>query len=289
MIAGLLLIGQNSRTLDLFRNDDFILMGVDGLTSVSAEIASSTSPYMDGDTVNNVRAMPRGIVLTLKVQDGVNVEAAKRHALRIVKPKHDVTLRMTQTADGEERVLEISGIVESVAMPRFGKGVSLQISIRCAEPFWQDAGEIVAELSRVISMHMFPADSGGIAFPEEGIPFGVYDFTNTRTYTNEGDAECGVIITIYALAEVVNPAIYKADGSYIGILDTLKAGEEVVINTHRGQKSIVKNGVSVFNRIMPGSTFFQLDTGDNEFTIVSDGDDTIGNAYFSITFRRRFA
>lgn len=276
-------IGANGSAIDLFQNEYFWIVGADGLTAVSSAISSSTTPNMDGDTVNNVQTQPRPIILYLRIKDGADVEEAKRYILRTVKPKQRGTLRMVQG----DRDLEITGIADAITMPRFGAGVQMQISLYCSQPYWTDAENIALEISRIIDLHYFPIEEGGLALPVAGIPFGVYDTNMTRTYTNEGDADCGMTITIIALAEVVNPTIYKADGSYIGIVDTLAAGDEVIINTNHREKTITKNGVEVISKIKPGSRFIQLDTGENELTIKADAG-TESNVYFTLTFKRRF-
>lgn len=283
METSLHFIGANGSVIDLFSNDYFWLTGADGLTSVSSAVSSSTTPNMDGDMVNSIQTQPRPITLYLLIKDGVDVEEAKRYILRTVKPKQRGTLRMIQG----DRDLEIVGLADAITMPRFGAGVRMQISLYCSLPYWTDAEYIALEISRVIDLHYFPIEDGGLALPADGIPFGVYDTNMTRTYTNEGDADCGMVITIIALAEVINPTIYKADGSFIGITDTMEAGDEVIINTNRGEKTIKKNGVDIISKIKPGSKFLQLDTGDNVLTIKTD-DGTDGNVYFTLTFKRRF-
>ena len=145
---------------------------------------------------------------------------------------------------------------------------------------------MLLEISRVLNMHYFPLDVGGLAFPVEGLIMGEYNLNMTQTYTNDGDAECGVVITIIALGDVLNPAIYKQDGTFIGVKDSMVSGDEIIINTNRGEKGITKNGANILSKIMPGSTFIQLETGDNELTIDSDGD-TEGNVYFTLSFKRR--
>ena len=283
MDTRLVYVGANGNTIDLFRNDYFIVTNVDGLTGVSSSVSASTNPNMDGDKVTNIQTQPRGIVFDLHIRHGVDVETAKRYILRTIKPKQKGTLRMTQG----ERNLQIEGIVESIAMPRFSDSVMMQISFYCSQPYWKDIENVVVELSRAIDLHYFPLDVGGLALPAEGVPFGAYDINMTQTYTNDGDTDCGVTITIIALGEVINPTIYKADGSYIGINDTMAAGDEIVINTERGYKSITKNGANILSKIKGGSTFLQLETGDNQFTIDSD-DDTENNVYFVLSFKRRF-
>lgn len=277
-------IGVNGNVINLFQNKWFCLTHADGLTSVSSSIASSTTPGMDGDKINNIQTQPRGIVLDLEIRRGVSVEDAKRYILRTIKPKQRGTLRLTQG----DRVTEIEGIVESVNMPRFGDGVTMQVSLYCSEPYWSDVENVLVEISRIIGLHYFTSTDGDMLyFPSDGIPLGEYDLNMTRTYTNDGDADCGMIIHIIALGNVTNPVIYKADGSYIGVNTTMVKGDEIIINTNSGKKAITKNGTNILSKIKSGSTFLQLETGDNELTIDSDGG-TEGNVYFMLEFKRRF-
>lgn len=276
-------VGANGSQIDLFRNPYFDLTNVDGMTGVANDIAASTTPSMDGDKINNIQTQPRGIVLDLRIKDCVSVEEAKRYILRSVKPKQKGKLVLNQAG----RELSISGVVEAISMPRFEQEITMQVTMYCSNPYWQDVDYVLLEISRVLNMHYFPIDVGGLAFPVEGVVMGEYDLNMTRTYTNDGDAECGMIITIVALANVTNPAIYKPDGSFIGVNDNMALGDEIIINTNRGEKGITKNGANILSKIMPGSTFIQLETGDNELTINSDGE-TEGNVYFTLSFKRRF-
>lgn len=276
-------IGANGSMLDLFDNPYADLVDAEGITENASDIAASTTPSMDGDKINNIVTQPRGITLSLQIKDDVPVEEAKRYILRSIKPKQKGRLVLHQSG----RDIQIAGVVESISMPRFGQGIIMQISLYCSDPYWKDVENVLLQISRILNMHYFPIDEGGLAFPAEGIPFGEYDLNMTRTYTNDGDAECGMIITIIALADVVNPTIHKADGSFIGVNDSMVVGDEIIINTNRGEKSITKNGANILSKIKPGSSFIQLDTGDNEITIDSDGE-TEGNVYFLLTFKRRF-
>lgn len=278
MKAELVFVGNNGIVLDLFRNEYFTLTDVEGMTRFNAEISSAASPNMDGDTINSVKATPRSLVLNLRINQGVDIEQAKRLILSAVKPKQKGRLRLTRGG----RTTEIEGIVEGIEMPRFQNGVSMQIPLYCSEPYWRDAQYILFTISRIVGLHYFEE-----AFPVAGIPLGMYEVTMTRSYTNDGDASCGMIITIIATGTVTNPRIIKADGSFIGVNDTMQAGESIIINTSRGEKSITKGGVSIFSKIQQGSKFIQLDTGVNVLTIDSD-DDTEGNMYFNVEFKRRF-
>lgn len=283
MNTAIYFIGANGNIIDLFNNEFFDTTDIIGMTQTEVSIATSTTPQMDGDTVNSVQALPKALTLEFTIKTSVDVELAKRYVLQTIKPKQKGRLRLVQG----ERTVEIEGIVGGFDMPRFTDKVIMQIPLHCSSSYWEDAEYIAVEISRLIDIHYFPVDENGLALPEDGIPFGEYDLNMTQVYTNDGDAESGMLITIIALAEVINPTIYKSDGSYIGINDTLQAGDEVVINTKKGEKTIHKNGTSIFSKIKQGSTFLQLETGDNSFTIDSDSA-TEGNMYFTVSFKRRF-
>lgn len=285
MNAVLNYIGANGEVIDLINNPYFHLTDLDGMTETASDIAASTNSNVDGDKINNMRTRPRSVTLDLTIRHDANVEDAKRYILRAIKPKQQGRLYLHQN----QRDLELSGVVESISMPRFNnrKGIIMQVTMHCSAPYWQDVENVVMEISRVIDMHYFPSDVGGLAFPVGGVIMGEYDLNMTRTYTNDGDDECGMVITIVAIGRVLNPTIYKSDGSYIGVNTEMNVGDEVIINTNRGEKKITKNGTNILSEIKPGSKFLQLDTGDNELTIDSDGD-TEGNVYFLLSFKRRF-
>ena len=283
MGAKLEFIGANGNIINLFDNPYYGITNIDGFTVADVEVASSTTASIDGDVINNLRVTPRTVVLDLKVKNNVNVETAKRWLLQTVKPKLPGRIRMTQ--DGRET--ELGGIVENIEMPRFTNGVICQVSLHCSVPYWQDVNYVLVEISRLIDLHYFPKDKGGLAFPSSGIPLGSYNLNNTQTYYNDGDAETGMLITIIALGDVVNPIIYDVTGAYIGVIDTMAEGDVIEINTNRGEKYVRKNGENVFSKIRSGSSFLQLAIGDNQLTVNADSG-TQNNMYFMITFKRRF-
>lgn len=269
--------------LHLTGNSNFKLTNVDGLTHSDAELSSSTVPTMDGDVVNNRRAIPRGIVLDLAIE-GADVELKKRYISRYIKPQQNARLRCTQ----DDRELEITGIVKTIDMQRFTNSVVMQVSIYCSQPYWEDINYIVQEISEVLNLHYFtnsPDDM--LYFPAEGIPFGEYDTNRTKVFENDGDVSVGMEIRVIALGNVGNPIIYNADGQYFGVNTTMQAGDEIVISTIKGKKTITLNGERILDKIKVGSTWLQLEVGENEFTIDSD-DGTEGNMYFTVSYKQRY-
>lgn len=228
-----------------------------------------------------MQTQPREIVLDLTIRPDVDVQQAREHILRYLKPKQPATLMMSYDLNGAEQNRQIIGRISRIEMPRFTDKVAAQITLYCSQPYWEDAEFIIKYISDILDLHHFE-----IAWPEP-LPMGVYDMSRVREFSNNGDAAVGMIISIIAQGVVVNPAIYNnATGEYIGIDDTLNVGDEVVINTIRGQKGITKNGTNVLSKLRAGSTWLQLDVGSNIFQV--DAGSGAGNMYFTLIFKQSY-
>ena len=276
-------------SLNLFDNDLFWVTNIDGMTRGTSSIASVVIGGIDGDQINNIQAQPRGIILDIRIKPSVNVENAKRKILEIIKLKQKCSLQWTQNS----RTLVIRGTVESVEMPRFNNSVTMQVSIHCGEPFWEDLNFILGEISEAKNLHYFTDDPYGMLyFPEEGIPLGEYDTSRTRTFYNAGDVAVGMQIEINALKTVTNPIIYDQNGNFFGVgygskTVTMYAGDILIINTNAGEKSVKLNGVSQLDNIKPHSTWLQLEAGENTFSINSDDSD-VDNMVYTLIYKQRY-
>lgn len=276
--------------ISLTGNQYFDLINVEGQTTATSDISSVVVGGIDGDTANNVQAQPRTITLDLKIKSGVDVEQAKRQILKVIKLKKKSELIWAQNG----KTVSISGIVESVDMPRWENGVMMQISLHCEQPFWEDIDYIIQEISEAISLHYFTDNSTDMLyFPEEGIPFGELDLVRTKSFYNDGDVAVGVEIEIIAYGTVTNPIIYSADGKYFGVgygtgnkQIVMHQGDYIIVTTHKGNKTVKLNGVSVIGKVKPNSTWLQLEAGENSFSINSD--DEFASVIFNMIYKQRY-
>ena len=284
-------ISARGDRLPLVNNKLFTLTNVDGMTAAATNIASSTLGGADGDIITNVRAEVRPIVFDLLVRAGEDVEDAKREILKYVKIKQKGTLEWTQNG----RTVTISGVVESIEMPRWNSSVTMQVTLHCSQPFWEDLDFVVQEISEAIDLHYFTESAiDMIYFPEDGIPLGEYDTIRTKEFYNNGDVAVGIEISIVAYEEVTNPIIYDGNGNFFGIgygdgskQVKLQQGDNIVVTTHKGAKSVKLNGTSILAKLRPKSTWLQMAAGNNLFTINSD-DDSLTNMSFSLIYKQRY-
>ena len=206
-------ISARGDVLPLAANEYFALSHIDGHTAASASIASAVVGGVDGDTVNNVQADARTIIIDLRIRSDVDVEKAKREILRVVKIKSRGALEWTQG----NRTIKISGIVEAVTMPRWTNDVVMQITLHCEQPFWEDVDDVVQQINEAISLHYFTNGGEMLCFPEQGIAFGEYDTIRVKSFYNDGDVAIGAEITLLAHDTVTNPIIYDGNGNFFGL------------------------------------------------------------------------
>lgn len=285
----LVFVSRWGDSIDLTNNPYAWLINADGLTQATTTISDVVVPGVDGDTINNIQANPRGILLDLRIKNGVNVETAKKTILGIIKLKQLCSLLWTQNG----RTWKISGTVESVDMPRYNNAVTLQVAIHCAQPFWTDVNETTSDIEESKPLHYFtdyPDDM--LYFPEDGIVLSEIDTSRTRTIVNTGDVSTGLEIEVLAYKTVTNPLLTSETGAFFGVGYAAKPfvmapGDVLKISTVAGEKSVTMNGVSYIDYIKPRSTWLQLAAGENELSVSSDDAET-DNMTFTLSYKQRY-
>lgn len=281
---------KDGRRLDLLENRKYFkLIAAEGLHGIETDFAETESPYTDGATIDNVRALPRGIALKFAMCGDVAESLDIFHAA--VKSKQVGRIYKREGA----RETKIQGRVTVPPYSRLSDAVAVELQLYCGQPYWEDVQELIGTISDVLDLLYLPED--GRAFPEEGVPFGALNVERVQTITNDGDASVGLTIVINALGTVANPRISCSTGTqngwYMQLNTTLNDGDEVIITTHRGNKSITinggayKDGVPILSALeYAGDDWLQLETGAQTFNITTDNDEAA--VYFYIYFARRW-
>ena len=290
-LLDLAFISKRGDEINLINNDYFQVFDVEGMTSFSSSVSSAVVGGMDGDTVNSITAQPRPLTLYLWIKNTVEVEAVKRFIMRYFIPKQEGKLRWTQ--DG--RTLVISGIVDSIDMPRWKNGIVMLVSMHCEQPFWEDIDAVIQSIGDAINLHYFTNDiSDMLYFTSAGRPLGEIDIYRQRDIFNDGDIRIGFEISITAIETVTNPIIRSATGEFFGVgygdgsyKLVMQPGDVLKISTVRRNKTVTLNGKNILQKVKPFSIWLQLEPGDNSFSVSSD-DDSISNLYFEMSYKRRY-
>lgn len=255
------------------------ILDIQGLNPPKAQINTSTIVGLDGAVFNSSKLETRNLVLTIKING--DVETNRLNLYKLFRTKEKCTFYYTNnTLD-----VFIEGYVESVECNLFTNDEHAQISIICLQPYFKSLYEILQDSSDVEALFSFPFSINAA----EPIPISNFNESGSINVFNSSESQTGTIVEINFSNSASSLEIKNATtGDDLTLNYSFLAGDKVVINTNKGEKSItlIRSGVlsSIFSALQPGSVFFQLSVGINQFDyLVNNATDTTGQV--SILFR----
>lgn len=256
-----------------------------GLNPPKAQINTSTIAMLDGAKFNSSKLDTRNIVITLKLNGaGTHVEANRQLLYSFFPTKQWCKFYFKN----EYRDVSIEAYVENFECDLFQRGQIAQISLLCPQPYFQSMDEILTDISKVINDFEFPFAFGSVGATNPGaiilsetdnaIAFSTIDSNKVTDVVNNSESETGVLIHINVLGAVNTIKIQNTETGETFTIDySFQENDVITINTYKGSKGItlVREGVTInlFPYMRSGSTFFQLQLGDNFFSYMADDGD----------------
>ncbi|HHX82458.1 MAG TPA: phage tail family protein [Pseudomonadaceae bacterium] len=258
----------------------YILTKLEGAGAVQADIQTQKAPYQDGVTHINTLLEPRSLSIELTVlgADEAETYARRRKLVQVLNPKLGAGV-LRYEVGGIVREIEAVPELAPVFPPDRVHGDVMQpglLQLLCPSPFWMEAYTESEEIVTWI---------GGLRFPWRLPSRFAMKGPKIINIVNQGDVETPVRIEFRGPA--TNPRVTnQTSGEYIQVNRELLHGDLLVIATDFGAKRVEINGQNVFNWIDLGSTFWQLQVGDN--VIEYSSDDPVEAATVSISYRTRY-
>lgn len=226
-------VNEYNQQIQLTGNPAIKLTRVTGLTPPKANVNTSALATKDGSIFNSSRVQNRNIVLT--IYPAQHIEQTRVNLYQYFKTKHPIKLHI-QTAT---RHVWIDGYIESMDGDPFDKAEKIQISIICPDPYFKSEDTTVVDFE-----------------------------SDTETIINTSDDETGVVVEITATGAAQGITITnETTGESFATNQTMAAGDKIILNTRRGEKSLtlVSGGTTtnIINTMEPGSDWFDLIPGDN--------------------------
>lgn len=251
--------------LQLTQNPDYNVIEVNGLDPPKANINTATNATFDGSVYKSAKVVERNIVLKVVIEG--NIEQNRLNLYKYMPTKKNVVLYIKNGS----RDVFIAGYVESFEINIFNQKQVAQVSILCPKSYFSDLAEGSYDMSSVVSLFHFPFESP----VNVGFEFSRIELMQEVTIYNYGEVVTGLTIEFRAHGTVVNPTFYNVEtGEKIQVNITLSAGEALIIDTAKGNKSImlISDGVE-YNRLNAldlSSKWLQLEIGDNVFLYTAD-------------------
>ena len=275
----------------------FLIRSVRGIGPAKADINKTEVSTNDGALFNSARVNSRNIVLDMifiESTAGESVEEVRHKAYKYFPLKKCVDIII----ETDTRLLKAQGYVEANEVDIFSNREGAQISIVCPDPYFYSYGEdgvIRTVFYGVEPMFEFPFSNESTA---EGLLVLGELLTKTKSVIYyPGDSEVGITIYIHALDEAVNPFIYNIRTNERMTINTerikaltgsaLMRGDDIVINTAKGEKSIrlkrADKEYNILNCLGRDADWFLLTKGDNIFAFGAE--DGVANLQFYIENR----
>lgn len=251
--------------LDLTNNLNYTITSIDGLEPPDATINTTKIATADGSVFNSAFLENRQIIITMAIN--YPAEQNRINLYNYFKAKFPMTVYYRNG----ERNVKINGYLQKLQIAFFDMKQTAQATIICNNPYFEDLSPKSTVISKVQSNFEFPFAI------EETIPFSEIT-TESSIIQNNSDFEIGAIFRIHAFGTISNPIITNnTTNEYFGVNVTLNAGDEVVINTRTGEKSVYKNingtKTNAIADVNSGSTWLQLAPFANDFSLSFTGND----------------
>lgn len=289
---------NESINIELTRPDKtgFIIRNIEGLGPTKANINTTEVSLNDGSIYNSSRLDNRNITFDLLFYqtDKESIEDIRQKSYKYFPIKKKITL----TVETDNNTLVAEGYVESNEPEIFSDAEGTNISIICPDPYMYESETDFTVFSGIEPLFEFPFENESLNEPL--LEMGMLQIRTENTVFYEGYGEVGVSIYIHAMGEATNLTIVNVNTREKLIINTDKleqmtgsaivAGDNIVIHTHKGNKSItlLRDGVTtnILNCREKGSKWFTLTKGDNIFAYTAESGAL--NLLFTISNRNAY-
>lgn len=258
-----------------------IISKINGLGPPIANINTTSLATNDGSVYNSARLEQRNIIFGLLFTFSPKIEDARHNTYKYFPIKKNLQI----VIETDNRTVMTTGYVESNEPDIFSKKEGNQISIICTDPYFYSAGENGVNSTVFYGVEpLFEFIFDNDSLNEDLIEFGSIENEQEKNVYYEGDGEVGITIYIHALGEARNITIYNTGTREVMSINTdrleeltgsgLVAGDDIIISTVRGNKTIrlLRAGVytNILNCLEKGSDWFSLTRGDNIFAYIAE-------------------
>ena len=262
---------------DMDPDHGLLVKSVRGLGPAKADISTTTLSGYDGSLYNSARVNPRNIVMEFYFTNSPRIEDARQRTYQYFPLKKPVNL----TIETDNRVVETVGYVESNEVDLWSQAEFNQVSLICPDPYFYALDEITTLLWGSNPTFEFPFSNeiGTSPVGTKNLEFSQIEITTDKVIYYDGEVDTGVNISIRCLGPLGNIIMYnmgtqetmKVDTAMIATItgEPVKYGDEILINTKKGSKSIqlLRSGLytNIFNCLRRDTDWFTLSKGDNYF------------------------
>jgi hypothetical protein len=260
-------INARGVSIELYRAP-FFLNKIEGLGNVDAETGSQKLLGQDGSIPVNTVLSERSITMEAIILE--NIQTNRALFAKVFNPKLGQGTLIYENDTFKRVIKAIPEHVPTFYDVRPRKVEYVTIDLICHDPYFTEETDTRTDIALWQSNFEFPLE-----IPESGMELGYRVPSLIVNVENDGHVDTGMIIKFKAIGGLTNPSLLNVNTTeFIKINRSMLPGEVITINTNIGQKRIDldSNGVksNIFNNLVFGSKFLQLEIGSNLFRYQAD-------------------
>lgn len=254
------------------------VLSVDGLGPSESNINLTEMLTIPGGLFNSSRILSRNILFSLRFLEKPSIEATRLMSYRFFPITEKITIEVvTDTRTGV-----IDGYVERNDVKMFSDKSGTVISVICPDPFFK--GNQVQETTFAGTEKIFEFPFSNESLTVKLLEMGTVFNNETALLNYQGETKTGILIRLHFLDEVINLSLYNSrtrelmriDSAKLSVIlgSPIQAGDDILINTIRGQKSITltRSGISynIINALGISTDWIGILPGDNIIGYTAD-------------------
>ena len=260
---------------------DWGLTRIDGAAAPECELFTEKNAADDGDTVTGKRVAARDLELEAAVMDTRLNDVLRNRAKHFFNSKYTYKVYLTYMGTTYWLAAELAAF--KAPNSQIDQIQTWSAYFLAVNPYWQSVDDFGRDIAAITPRWGFPY----MDHPNFGVLVDVANFARQVIFDYDGDVPAYPTITITADDAVINPRIVK-DGAFVRLIDTLNAGDTVVITTNPRGIRITKNGENVLNKVDRASNFvaMQMQPGTNTVSYEADYGDN--NLHVVIRYNKQY-
>ena len=257
-------------TLNMGCGETIKIVSFKGLESPLYTIHTSSNATQDGLITTGKKVNERIIDVVFGIDDVKEPSFYRRKIETFFNGKKRFTLKVAYIYNNAIIDFEVQEFYWTPAVTLWDT-IEGNLVLMCPYPYWSDLDNFGKNIAAISSQFTFPLaiiSFYGKGKSRPGKIMGYNALSKEVNLHNKGDVETGIEIRFVAKrGRIKNPKVTKLKtGEFIEIIIDMQMGDEIIVNTNAGKKSITKNGVNIFKEKNKLSSFFQLAISDNKIS-----------------------
>lgn len=225
--------------------------GLDGFGSFTNEISTIDDAIGDGGIISSHRLAPKDRTIIAKSRNPSLSAVLRDEATAFFNPK--MTYKIYLTYMGRTRWAE--GHLQRFDLPtgNIHQTMTLTVTFLFADPYLKSYEDFGKEITSIVGTSGFPY----LCTKEQGLPTGVFNFSDAINLSNDGDVEAYCKIVLTATGTVTNPKII-INGHYVRVIDIMQKYDVIIMDFAVNPPTVKKNGVNYIGHCDRTSEFDQM-------------------------------